>query len=101
MLQPGGKLVTNAKAAVPTVEDVAASMALTTASKNLSAALAELRTAAGKAQDACGSLDIDTALNQVNNQPIRDINKHLYNTQSGKQPANHTYKQAFIQHSIR
>ena len=40
-------------------------MALTHAAKNLSAALAELRTAAGKAQDACGSMDIDSALSQV------------------------------------
>ena len=60
--------MTSAKAAVPTVEDQASSMALTHSAKNLSAALAELRTAAGKAHDACGSMDIDSALNQVHRQ---------------------------------
>ena len=65
MLQPGGKLVTCAKSAAPTVEDQAAAMGLQNTAKNLSAALQELRAAASKAQDACGSQEIDGALDQV------------------------------------
>ena len=65
VLQPGGKLVTSAKASVPTVNDQASAMSLTNAAKNLSAALGELRTAADKAQEACGSLEIDGALDQL------------------------------------
>lgn len=64
-LQPGGKLVSSAKAAVPTVGDQAAAMSLTNASKNLATALTELRSALSKAQEACGSLEIDGALDQV------------------------------------
>ena len=63
--QPGGKLVTASKAAVPTVGDQAASMSLTNAAKTMSAALAELRAATAKAQEACGTLEIDGALDQV------------------------------------
>jgi len=64
-IQPGGKLVTAAKAAVPTVGDQAASMSLTNAAKSMAAALAELRASTTKAQEACGTLEIDGALDQV------------------------------------
>ncbi|CAH2297437.1 talin-1 isoform X2 [Pelobates cultripes] len=64
-LQPGHRLVSAGKAAVPTVSDPASAMQLGQCTKNLASALAELRTAAQKAQDACGPLEIDSALNLI------------------------------------
>uniref|UniRef100_A0A671T637 Talin-2 n=1 Tax=Sinocyclocheilus anshuiensis TaxID=1608454 RepID=A0A671T637_9TELE len=64
-LQPGSKMVTSAKAAVPTVTDQAAAMQLGQCAKNLATCLAELRTAAQKAHEACGPLEIDSALSAV------------------------------------
>ncbi|XP_031750913.1 talin-1 isoform X3 [Xenopus tropicalis] len=64
-LQPGAKLVAAGKAAVPTVSDPASAMQLGQCTKNLASALAELRTAAQKAHEACGPLEIDSALNLV------------------------------------
>ncbi|CAI5788014.1 talin-1 isoform X4 [Podarcis lilfordi] len=64
-LQPGGKMVAAAKATVPTISDQASAMQLSQCAKNLAAALAELRTAAQKAQEACGPLEIDSALSLV------------------------------------
>ncbi|XP_030048629.1 talin-1 isoform X1 [Microcaecilia unicolor] len=66
-LQPGGKMVTAGKATVPTIADQASAMQLSQCTKNLAAALAELRTAAQKAQEACGPLEIDSALNLIRN----------------------------------
>ncbi|XP_014448836.1 talin-2 [Tupaia chinensis] len=64
-LQPGSKMVTSAKAAVPTVSDQAAAMQLSQCAKNLATSLAELRTASQKAHEACGPMEIDSALNTV------------------------------------
>ncbi|XP_035247969.1 talin-1 isoform X2 [Anguilla anguilla] len=64
-LQPGAKMVTAAKATVPTISDQASAMQLSQCAKNLASALAELRTAAQKAQEACGPLEIDNALSVV------------------------------------
>ncbi|XP_056428796.1 talin-2 isoform X2 [Hyla sarda] len=64
-LQPGSKMVSSAKAAVPTVTDQAAAMQLGQCAKNLATSLAELRTAAQKAHEACGPMEIDSALNSV------------------------------------
>ncbi|XP_075064461.1 talin-2 isoform X1 [Mixophyes fleayi] len=64
-LQPGSKMVAFAKAAVPTVTDQAAAMQLGQCAKNLATSLAELRTAAQKAHEACGPMEIDSALNAV------------------------------------
>uniref|UniRef100_A0A3Q3FX25 Talin 2b n=1 Tax=Labrus bergylta TaxID=56723 RepID=A0A3Q3FX25_9LABR len=60
-LQPGSKMVTSAKSAVPTVADQAAGMQLGQCAKNLATCLAELRTA----HEACGPLEIDSALKTV------------------------------------
>lgn len=46
--QPGAKMVTAAKATVPTISDQASAMQLSQCAKNLASALAELRTAAQK-----------------------------------------------------
>ncbi|XP_060138842.1 talin-2 isoform X1 [Zootoca vivipara] len=64
-LQPGSKMVASAKAAVPTVADQAAAMQLSQCAKNLATSLAELRTASQKAHEACGPMEIDSALNTV------------------------------------
>ncbi|KAM5293082.1 talin-2 isoform 4-T4 [Ctenodactylus gundi] len=64
-LQPGSKMVSAAKAAVPTVSDQAAAMQLSQCAKNLATSLAELRTASQKAHEACGPMEIDSALNTV------------------------------------
>uniref|UniRef100_A0A8C3LSQ8 Talin 2 n=1 Tax=Chrysolophus pictus TaxID=9089 RepID=A0A8C3LSQ8_CHRPC len=59
------KMVASAKAAVPTVTDQAAAMQLSQCAKNLATSLAELRTASQKAHEACGPMEIDSALNTV------------------------------------
>ncbi|KAJ8271535.1 hypothetical protein COCON_G00103940 [Conger conger] len=64
-LQPGSKMVATAKSAVPTVTDQAAAMQLGQCAKNLATSLAELRTAAQKANEACGPMEIDSALTAV------------------------------------
>ncbi|XP_018619259.1 talin-2 isoform X1 [Scleropages formosus] len=64
-LQPGSKMVTSAKSAVPTVTDQAAAMQLGQCAKNLATSLAELRTATQKAHEVCGPMEIDSALTAV------------------------------------
>ncbi|XP_078056336.1 talin-2 isoform X1 [Mustelus asterias] len=64
-LQPGSKMVSSAKAAVPTVTDQAAAMQLGQCAKNLATSLAELRTSVQKAHEACGPMEIDSALHSV------------------------------------
>uniref|UniRef100_A0A2K6GJW3 Talin 1 n=1 Tax=Propithecus coquereli TaxID=379532 RepID=A0A2K6GJW3_PROCO len=66
-LPTGGKMVAAAKASVPTIQDQASAMQLSQCAKNLGTALAELRTAAQKAQEACGPLEMDSALSVVQN----------------------------------
>ncbi|CAM4522659.1 unnamed protein product [Leuciscus chuanchicus] len=61
-LQPGSKMVSSAKSSVPTVSDQAAAMQLGQCAKNLATSLAELRTAAQTAHEACGPMEIDSAL---------------------------------------
>ncbi|XP_075906783.1 talin-2 [Nelusetta ayraudi] len=64
-LQPGSKMVTSAKSSVPTVKDQAAAMQLGQCAKNLATCLAELRTAVQKAHEACGPMEIDSALTAI------------------------------------
>uniref|UniRef100_A0A4W3HDR0 Talin 2b n=1 Tax=Callorhinchus milii TaxID=7868 RepID=A0A4W3HDR0_CALMI len=64
-LQPGSKMVSSAKAVVPTVADQAAAMQLGQCAKNLATSLAELRTSVQKAHEACGPMEIDSALHSV------------------------------------
>lgn len=64
-LQPGSKMVTSAKSSVPTVTDQAAAMQLGQCAKNLATCLAELRTSAQKAHEACGPMEIDSALDAI------------------------------------
>ena len=55
----------SANAAAPTVTDQAAVTNLHNSIKSMSAALAELRTASMKAQDAMGFLELESALDEV------------------------------------
>uniref|UniRef100_A0A8C4QNG4 Talin 2 n=1 Tax=Eptatretus burgeri TaxID=7764 RepID=A0A8C4QNG4_EPTBU len=64
-LQPASKMVTAAKASVPMVADQASAMQLGQCAKNLASCLAELRTATQKAQESCGPLEIDSAMDMV------------------------------------
>ncbi|XP_041835745.1 talin-2a isoform X2 [Melanotaenia boesemani] len=64
-LQPGSKMVTSAKSSVPTVTDQPAAMQLGQCAKNLATCLAELRTSAQKAHEACGPMEIDSALTAI------------------------------------
>ncbi|XP_072515610.1 talin-1 isoform X5 [Salminus brasiliensis] len=82
-LQPGAKMVTAAKATVPTISDQASAMQLSQCAKNLASALAELRTAAQKAQEACGPLEIDNALTVVRGLE-RDIHEAKASAAEGK-----------------
>ncbi|KJE89680.1 hypothetical protein CAOG_009384 [Capsaspora owczarzaki ATCC 30864] len=66
VVNPGVKMVAAAKAAHPTVGDPAAALNLANAAKQAALALAELRSAQAKAADACGSLEIDSAMHSVN-----------------------------------
>uniref|UniRef100_A0A8C9Z0M0 Talin 2a n=1 Tax=Sander lucioperca TaxID=283035 RepID=A0A8C9Z0M0_SANLU len=59
------KMVTSAKSSVPTVTDQAAAMQLGQCAKNLATCLAELRTSAQKAHEACGPMEIDSALTAI------------------------------------
>ena len=65
MLQPAGKMVATAKAAVPTISDQAAAMQLGNFAKATASAIHELRTAVRRASEACGSLEIDSALDVI------------------------------------
>ena len=65
LIPPAGKMVAAAKAAVPTVGDQASALQLGNFAKATAAALAELRAAAIKAQEVCGSLEIDSAIDII------------------------------------
>ncbi|CAL1533836.1 unnamed protein product, partial [Lymnaea stagnalis] len=64
-IQPASRLIGAANAAAPTVSDQAAALNLHNAVKFMSSAVAELRSSANKAQEACTSLEIDSALDQL------------------------------------
>uniref|UniRef100_A0A4W6FBZ4 Talin 1 n=1 Tax=Lates calcarifer TaxID=8187 RepID=A0A4W6FBZ4_LATCA len=83
LYQPGAKMVTASKATVPTISDQASAMQLSQCAKNLASALAELRTASQKAQEACGPLEIDNALSMVRNLE-KDIKDAKASAEEGK-----------------
>uniref|UniRef100_A0A8C2X3H8 Talin 2a n=1 Tax=Cyclopterus lumpus TaxID=8103 RepID=A0A8C2X3H8_CYCLU len=58
-------MVTSTKSSVPTVTDQAAAMQLGQCAKNLATCLAELRTSVQKAHEACGPMEIDSALTAI------------------------------------
>uniref|UniRef100_A0A671WGK8 Talin 2a n=1 Tax=Sparus aurata TaxID=8175 RepID=A0A671WGK8_SPAAU len=80
---PGSKMVTSAKSSVPTVTDQAAAMQLGQCAKNLATCLAELRTSAQKAHEACGPMEIDSALTAIQTlrSELQDAKLAAVNTQ--------------------
>ncbi|XP_041458339.1 talin-1-like isoform X4 [Lytechinus variegatus] len=64
-VQPGNKLVTASKQALPNVSNPSAAMQLSNCSKNLNTALAELKSIASRAQEACGAMEIDNAIEMI------------------------------------
>lgn len=65
MLQPGNKMVAASKAAMPTITDQSATLQLNNATKQMTNALTELRSSLLKAQEACGSLELENALDLI------------------------------------
>ncbi|XP_068208058.1 talin-2-like [Palaemon carinicauda] len=66
-LNPGTKMVSSAKSALPTITDQASALQLNNSAKQFGQALVDLRSAIGKAQEACSSLEIDSALDSIQN----------------------------------
>lgn len=64
-MQSGNPMVAAAKTALPTVNDPSSSMQLSNSSKQFSQALTDLRTVVTKARDACGPLELDSALDML------------------------------------
>ncbi|XP_033725564.1 talin-1-like isoform X5 [Pecten maximus] len=64
-IQPASGLVSSANAAAPSVGDQASARNMNQSCKAMSTALAELRTAAARAQEAYGSLEVDSALDHL------------------------------------
>lgn len=64
-IQPTSKLVANSKAALPTIGDSITATQLANFAKSTATSLAELREAADKAAEVCGTLEIDSALDTV------------------------------------
>ncbi|XP_073240951.1 talin-like [Porites lutea] len=64
-IQPTTKLVANSKAALPTIGDPITATQLANFAKSTATSLGELREAADKAAEVCGTLEIDSALDTV------------------------------------
>jgi talin len=65
MIPPSIKMVSAAKAAVPTVGEQASALQLGNFAKATAAALAELRALSAKAQEVCGSLELESAMDVI------------------------------------
>ena len=83
ILAPGGRLVAAAKAAVPTVGDQPAALQLGNSAKVAAAAVSDLRSAANKAAEVCGSLEIESAIDVVHGL-ARDIELYKQEALAGK-----------------
>lgn len=67
-----------AKAAVPTIGDKAAQLSVSNSTRQLGLALAELRNAVVRAEELCGSMHIEGALEQ-----IKALDSELVDTRKG------------------
>ncbi|XP_065832008.1 talin-like [Oscarella lobularis] len=65
IIQPCGKMISASKAAVATVGDQATALQLANFAKQTATCLADLRTAAAKVAEACGSLEVESAIDVV------------------------------------
>ncbi|XP_043217689.1 talin-2-like isoform X2 [Amphibalanus amphitrite] len=64
-VQPSTKMVDSVRRALPTVQDESSALQLNNTSKQFSAALADLQASMARAQEACGSLEVDAALDMI------------------------------------
>ncbi|KAK7491087.1 hypothetical protein BaRGS_00017651, partial [Batillaria attramentaria] len=73
-IQPATRMIASSNAAAPNVADQASVLNLHSSVKAMAAAVSELRTAAVKAQEACGSLELESALDHLDglNQELND-----------------------------
>lgn len=65
LIPPSTQMITASKSAIPTITDQPSSMQLNNSTKQMSTALTELRSALGKAQEVCGNLETDSALDMI------------------------------------
>lgn len=80
-LTPANKMATSVKAALPTVTDPATNLQLTNCNRQFLTALSELRSAMSKAEEACGSGELQAAM-----QTCSELDEHLQELQ--QRPAN-------------
>ncbi|XP_013778384.1 talin-2-like [Limulus polyphemus] len=66
MIQPCVGMISASKAALPTITDPSSVTQLNNTSRDMATALSELRSALSKAQEACGTLELDSALDLIN-----------------------------------
>ncbi|XP_013776088.1 talin-2-like [Limulus polyphemus] len=66
MIQPTIKMISASKAALPTITDSSSANQLNSTSRDMASALSELRSSLAKAQEACGILELDSALDLIN-----------------------------------
>ncbi|XP_076336549.1 talin-1-like isoform X2 [Tachypleus tridentatus] len=66
MIQPCVGMISASKAALPTIADPSSVTQLNNTSRDMATALSELRSALSKAQEACGTLELDSALDLIN-----------------------------------
>ncbi|GAB6032133.1 hypothetical protein CHUAL_010792 [Chamberlinius hualienensis] len=65
LLNPATRLISSSRSAIPTMTDQPSSMQLSNCTKQLSSAVTDLRSALGKAQEICGDLETDSALDTI------------------------------------
>lgn len=82
-MQPTSKLVANSKAALPTIGDPITATQLANFAKSTASSLGDLRDAADKAAEACGTLEIDSALDAVSSLG-RDLEAYEKSAEEGK-----------------
>ncbi|XP_055955771.1 talin-2-like isoform X4 [Patella vulgata] len=82
-IQPCSRLMAQANSAAPTVADQSSVLTLNNNIKAMATALAELRSAAAKAQEACHSLEVDSALDQ-----LRALDRELDGVQRSAETGN-------------
>lgn len=65
ILNPANRLISASRSAIPTMTDQPSSTQLSNCTKQLSSAITDLRSALGKAQEICGDLETDSALDTI------------------------------------
>lgn len=80
-IQPATRMIASSNAAAPNVADQASVLNLHSSVKAMAATVSELRIAAAKAQEACGSLELESALDQLDglHQELNDTKQSALN----------------------